>query len=121
MKFASLCLMLFAELCNAQEAVWSVDFEGGKKFTKPTEVVEIKFERKLDGIKAMTVGGWFYSQRSGEQVFLSRGLPEVGANGERVFRREQKWVNFCLGTDQHGFLMGTINGNGTMPFVFVTL
>jgi dienelactone hydrolase len=30
-------------------------------------------------------------------------------------------VNFVLGTDPHGFLLGTINGNGTMPFPYVTL
>jgi dienelactone hydrolase len=30
-------------------------------------------------------------------------------------------VNFFLGTDQHGFLMGCINGNSRMPFPLVTL
>jgi len=28
---------------------------------------------------------------------------------------------FVLGTDQHGFFLGTANGNGTMPFPHVTL
>ncbi len=31
------------------------------------------------------------------------------------------YVTLCLGTDQHGLLFGTINGNGTMPFPYVTL
>jgi dienelactone hydrolase len=82
---------------------------------------EVEFSRKLDGIEAMTIGVWVHPKRSGEQVFFSRGLPECGTNGERMFRPDEKWVNFLLGTDQHGFLMGTIHGNGTMPFPFVTL
>src|SRR5207248_3364800 len=79
------------------------------------------FSRRLDGIRAMTVGGWFFPRRSGEQYFFFRGLPEVPPRGERMFRPADTWVNFVLGTDQHGFLSGTINGNGTMPFVHVTL
>jgi len=121
MKWIFLLLILSGGSVWGQEAIWSVSFEGGKRFNKSSEAVQVEFEKKLDGIKAMTVGGWFYPQRSGEQVFFSRGLPEAGPQGERMFRRQEKWVNFCLGTDQHGFLMGTINGNGGMPFVFVTL
>jgi len=75
----------------------------------------------FDGIEAFSAGGWFFPRRSGEQNFLFRGLPEIGALGERFFRRSDEFVNFVLGTDQRGFLMGTINGNGTMPFAHVTV
>jgi len=69
----------------------------------------------------MTVGGWFFPFRSGEQNFLFRGVPEIGSGGERFFRPSERFVNFILGTDQHGFLMGTINGNGIIPFAHVTV
>jgi hypothetical protein len=38
-----------------------------------------------------------------------------------VFRPRESWVNFVLGTDQHGFLLGTVHGNGSMPFPHVTV
>jgi dienelactone hydrolase len=60
-------------------------------------------------------------RRSGEQSFFFRGVPEIGPQGERFFGRQEKWVNFVLGTDQRGFFLGTINGNGIMPFPHVTL
>ena len=41
--------------------------------------------------------------------------------GERLFRPDPRRVNFVLGTDQHGFLLGTVHGNGSMPFPHVTL
>src|SRR5688572_15014738 len=69
----------------------------------------------------MTVGGWFFPRRAGEQSFFFRGLPETAPGGERMFRRQDDWVNFVLGTDSQGFLSGTINGNGVMPFPYVTL
>lgn len=82
---------------------------------------DVEFSRNLDGIEAMTIGAWVHPKRSGEQLFFCRGVPESGPNGERMFRPSDRWVNFLLGTDQHGFLMGTIHGNGSMPFPFVTL
>jgi dienelactone hydrolase len=91
------------------------------EFTNPLQYAEVQLDRNLDGIEAMTVGGWFFPRRSGEQYFFSRGLPETGPFGERFFRPNPKWVNFVLGTDQHGFLLGTINGNGSMPFAHVTV
>ena len=70
----------------------------------------------------MTVGGWFFPRRAGEQYFFFRGLPDGRPAGRAaMFRPEDDWVNFVLGTDSHGFLLGTINGNGTMPFPHVTL
>src|SRR5438105_3524540 len=84
---------------------------GALEFTHHLQYAEAAFSRKLDGTKALTVGGWFFPRRSGEQYFLFRGLPEVGSLGERMFRRNDRCVNFVLGTDQHGFLLGTINGN----------
>jgi len=97
------------------------------EFTDPTQYVEMtpeamaQLSRQLDGIKAISVGGWFLSRRSGEQTFFSRGSPQVGPLGERLFRRNESWVNFCLGTDEHGFFLGNINGNGSMPFPHVTI
>jgi hypothetical protein len=57
----------------------------------------------------------------GEQLFLTRGDIQIGPLGERFFRPSERLINFCIGTDQHGFFMGTINGNGRMPFVHVTV
>ena len=48
-------------------------------------------------------------------------MPEIDENGVRRFPPQERWVNFMLGTDQRGFLMGTINGNGAMPFPYVTV
>lgn len=92
------------------------------EFTTSQQFAELKWDPKpLHGIKAMSMGGWFLPRRSGEQCFFYRGLPEIDANGNRMFRPQKDWVNFLLGTDQHGFLMGTINGNGIMPFPHVTV
>ena len=94
---------------------------GKLEFTSPLQYAEMDCSRGLDGAKAATIGGWFFPRRSGEQYFMFRGAPEIAPLGERFFRPTNSWVNFVLGTDQRGFLMGTINGNGTMPFVHVTV
>ena len=91
------------------------------EFTNAAQIVDVGRPKGLDGIRAMTIGVWVFPRRSGEQVFFSRGLPESGPNGERMFKPNDRWVNFLLGTDPHGFLMGTIHGNGKMPFPYVTL
>ncbi|MFN3648399.1 MAG: alpha/beta hydrolase family protein [Armatimonadota bacterium] len=77
--------------------------------------------RRLHGIRSATIGAWVLPRRAGEQLFLFRGVPEIAPGGERLFRPSDRYVNFLLGTDQHGFLMGAINGNGRMPFPHVTL
>jgi hypothetical protein len=92
-----------------------------REFKNAHDAVELEFSGKLDGVEAVTIGAWVFPKRSGEQIFFSRGLPECGPNGERMFRPHETWVNFVLGSDQHGFLMGTIHGNGSMPFPYVTL
>ena len=96
-------------------------FGGAIEFANAMQFAEIEMPAGLDGIEAATVGGWFMPRRSGEQCFLSRGAPEVAPQGERMFRPNDQWVNFVLGTDQRGFFMGTVNGNGSMPFVHVTI
>jgi len=96
-------------------------FGGALEFTTALQYSEVEFSRALDGIQAMTVGGWFFPRRSGEQYFFFRDIPEIGPLGERFFRPATNWVNFVLGTDQRGFLLGTINGNGSMPFAHVTV
>jgi dienelactone hydrolase len=96
-------------------------FGAALEFKTALQYAEIDLSRRLDGIGACSVGGWFFPKRSGEQSVLFRGAPEVGPNGERMFRPREDWVNFVLGTDQHGFLLGTVHGNGNMPFPLVTL
>jgi hypothetical protein len=95
--------------------------KAGLEFTTSIQVAEIDFPGKLDGIAALTVGGWFFPRRAGEQHFFFRGLPESTGNGERWFRPPPDWVSFVLGTDSHGFLMAAVHGNGSMPFPYVTL
>ncbi len=97
------------------------DFGRALQFTTALQYAEIAFSNRLDRINAMSVGGWFFPRRTGQQSFFFRGLPEIAPQGERLFRPNPDWVNFVLGTDQHGFLLGTINGNGSMPFPYVTV
>jgi len=99
---------------------WSA---GGKdrEFVKENETVLIEVAGKLNGAKAATLEAWVFVRRAGEQVFAGRGLPETGPGGERFFRRADGWVNWFIGTDARGFLMGCINGNSRMPFPLVTL
>ncbi len=96
-------------------------FGGALEFTTALQYAEADFSRVLDGAEAVTIGGWFFPRRNGEQYFFFHGMPEIGPQGERFFRPTDNWVNFVLGTDQHGFLLGTIHGNGSMPFVHVTV
>ncbi len=96
-------------------------FGGAAQFRRADDHLEARLDRKLDGLEAITVGGWFFTRRTGEQVLFSRGMPEIDENGMRRFPPQERWVNFVLGTEQRGFLMGTINGNGAMPFPYVTV
>ena len=93
----------------------------GLEFDAPLQYAEIPLERTLDGVEALSVGGWFFPRRAGEQYWFSRGLPTVAPQGERIFRPEDDWINFVLGTDGHGFFLGTVHGNGSMPFPHVTV
>ncbi|MBM3234704.1 hypothetical protein FJZ31_00215 [Candidatus Poribacteria bacterium] len=102
-------------------------FEPPLEFTNAFQSIVVDQEtvvgiaKMLDDIQEMTVGGWFYCRRSGEQTLFCRGVPEVAQLGERMFPPNDKYINFCLGTDQHGFFFGAIHGNGRMPFPHVTL
>lgn len=91
------------------------------EFTNAIQSVEVDIRRGLDGVKAASIGGWFYTRRAGEQLFFFRGVPEISPTGTRNFPPKSGWVNFLVGTDQRGFLMGTVNGNGEMPFPYVTV
>lgn len=97
------------------------------EFVSPRQAVRLSREgmqglsEALRRVDSLSVGGWFLCRRGGEQVLLQRGDVEIAPLGERMFRPSDRLVNFCLGTDQHGFFMGTINGNGTMPFVHVSV
>jgi hypothetical protein len=99
----------------------SGDFGGAIEFRRPLDHAELAFDRKFDGLSEISVGGWFFTRRQGEQYLFSRGMPEIEPDATRRFPRQKGWVNFVLGTDQRGFLMGTIDGNGTMPFPYVTV
>jgi dienelactone hydrolase len=72
-------------------------------------------------VRALTIGGWFRPLGAGEQVFFGRGETTYGPLGERLFRPSDAYISFCLGTDQRGFFLGAINGNGNMPFPHVTI
>ena len=54
------------------------------EFTSALQFAEVPFRQKLDGVEAVTVGGWFYPRRYGEQCWrsiqhnrppISRGCP----------------------------------------------
>ena len=103
-------------------ARWTEHSNGARlEFTTPLQYAAAPLAESLRGATEMTIGGWFFPRRSGEQYFLFRGVPETGAQGERFFRRSDRFVSFLLGTDQRGFLLGTINGNGIMPFPLATV
>lgn len=93
----------------------------GLEFKQANQNVSFSFSNQLHGVPAITVGGWFFLRLKGEQYLFHRGVPEIGLNGDRLFPRQEKWVNFLLGTDQRGFLMGVINGNSYMPFPQVSI
>src|SRR5687767_8538893 len=92
-----------------------------RSFARSDEAVPVDVRGILDRAEAATVEVWVRIRRSGEQVFAGRGLPTIGPGGERYFKPAEGWVNFFVGTDAHGFLMGAINGNSRMPFPLVTL
>ena len=91
------------------------------EFKKTAQAAELDWTPDLSGVDALSIGGWFKPSRVGEQYFFTRGLPHVGTQGERMFPPQADWTNFCLGTDERGFFLGTIHGNGIMPFPHVTL
>ena len=107
-------------LCNGATRV-SGKYGNAIEFTGALQYAEVAFSRRLDGVKAATVGAWVIPKRAGEQAFVFRGAPKVGQNGERMFPPREDWVGFLLGTDRHGFFLGAVHGNGRMPFPLVTL
>src|SRR5688572_20480247 len=74
-------------------------FGAALEFITALQYAEADCSRRLDGVESVTVGGWFFPRRVGEQSFFFRGAPEVAPQGERIFRRRDDWVNFLLGTD----------------------
>jgi dienelactone hydrolase len=119
---------LFLDFARAQNNVrlhsgaHRIERNGGAlAFTTAAQFAELAQPPKLNGVAAASCGGWFFLKRTGEQAFFSRGLPELGENGERIFRPATDWTKFFIGTDQRGFFMGSMNGNSRMPFPLVTL
>jgi hypothetical protein len=94
---------------------------GALRFTHHLQYAEVTNSISLDGLTSISIGGWFYPNRWGEQYFLFRGLPEIDEWGRRFFRPQNDWVNFVLGADQRGFFLATVNGNSSMPFAHVTV
>lgn len=117
-------LLFVGGVCTvmAQEPViqWTAGLTP-RTFSRADDVLLIEAAGKLNGAKAATVRAWALLRRTGEQALVARGLPETGPGGERFFKPADGWVNFFLGTDTHGFLMGCVNGNSRMPFPLVTL
>ncbi len=97
------------------------------EFTTPRQEAEVDrpgmvaVSRRLREVDALSVGGWFQCRRVAQQMIVGRGEMEIGPLGERFFRPSDRFINFCLGTDERAMLMGTINGNGSMPFPHVTV
>src|ERR1051325_2948211 len=94
---------------------------GVLRFTHNLQYAEVTDAPSLDGIKSISIGGWFYPHRWGEQYFFFRGLPEIDDWGRRFFPPQKNWVNLVLGTDNRGFFLTTANGNSFMPFPHVTV
>ncbi|HUS35318.1 MAG TPA: alpha/beta fold hydrolase [Verrucomicrobiae bacterium] len=99
----------------------AVHTNGVLRFTHHLQYAQLTNSISLDGLKSISIGGWFYPHRYGEQYFFFRGLPEIDEWGRRFFRPQTDWVNFVLGTDQRGFFLATANGNSFMPFPHVTV
>src|SRR5688572_26650050 len=117
--------LIFLAGCGAAAAGGPViHWDAGDKphvFERADDAVTVDAAKKLHGAKGATVAAWVMLRRTGEQAIVARGLPGTGAGGERFFKPADGWVNFFLGTDARGFLMGCINGNSRMPFPLVTL
>src|SRR3954469_3519603 len=89
-------------------AKWITHSNGARlEFNGPLQYAERSLDTSLAGITEMTIGGWFFPRCNGEQYFFFRGAPEIGPQGERFFRPNDRFVNFVLVTDQRGFLLGT--------------
>ncbi|HZJ13595.1 MAG TPA: LamG-like jellyroll fold domain-containing protein [Chthoniobacteraceae bacterium] len=119
--FATLLLSALT-LHAATEPViqWSAG-DKPREFRRAADVIVLDAATKLHGADGATLEAWVLPRRMGEQVFVARGLPEIGPGGERFHRPAEGWLNFFIGTDARGFLMGCINGNSRMPFPLVTI
>jgi dienelactone hydrolase len=127
------CLIARAEIRREEAAVFidaqsenlkvigAARTNGLFNFTTSAQFIELDVAGRLTNLSAISVGGWFYPRRSGEQNFMARGLPEIDDWGRRFFRPKKDWINLVLGTDQRGFFMATANGNSSMPFPHVTV
>ena len=63
-------------------AKWTAHSNGARlEFNTAIQYGEVPLSQLLDGVQEMTIGGWFFPRRSGEQYFLFRGTPETGAQG----------------------------------------
>jgi Abhydrolase family/Concanavalin A-like lectin/glucanases superfamily len=120
----ALAAFSFSGLALHAAADPSIQWSAGEKpreFLRADDVIVLDASTKLNGAEGATVESWVLVRRIGEQVFVARGLPEIGPGGERFHRPAPGWVKFFIGTDQRGFLMGCINGNSRMPFPLVTI
>ena len=91
------------------------------EFVTPSQYATLPLGHALNGVDSAAISAWVYPRRAGEQYFFARGEPTTGTLGERFFPPQKTYVNFLLGADSHGFLLGALNGNGKMPFPYVTL
>jgi hypothetical protein len=116
---------LFLDFQSANPPVQLIDgavhTNGVLRFTHHLQYAEVTNSISLDGLKSISIGGWFYPHHWGEQYLFFRGLPEIDDWDRRFFRPQTDWVDFVLGTDQRGFFLATANGNSSMPFPHVTV
>lgn len=102
------------------------DHDGRLEFTSAQQSAVLdgagtsRLSTALAGCDSLTVGGWFLTRGMREQNIFGRGEMTVGPLGQRMFPPDPQFINFCLGTDHRGFLMGTVHGNGSLPFPHVT-
>jgi dienelactone hydrolase len=99
----------------------TLDFDQASQFARLDEGGMRHLSTGLRQTRELTVGGWFLCRRVEPQVFLARGSLQIGELGDVLFRPHDHYINFCLGCDPRGFIMGTIHGNGSMPFPHVTI
>src|SRR6188474_1870651 len=119
--FATLLLSALTLHAAAEPVIqWSAG-DKPREFRRADDVIILDAATKLHGADGATIEAWVLPRRMGEQVFVARGLPEIGPGGERFHRPAEGWLNFFIGTDARGFLMGCINGNSRMPFPLVTI
>ncbi|MCD6220487.1 acetylxylan esterase [Candidatus Calescamantes bacterium] len=103
------------------------------KFKNSKGYIEVDIKNACNGIRSMSIGGWFYSFGTGSPNSLmpqkySGGVGKTGwfCGEEPFFYRggvvpQKDWVSFFLGINKDGYLSGVINGQVYSHEPYVTL